>query len=326
MVPHMVSTLVTVVVGVVAALAGFWALNRACEVLPGAWEDKVKPYVYIGPAVAAIVVFLVHPMIITVVDSFKDADSVAFVGWENYADLIGDPDFIDTVVTTLLWLAVVPAVSIVVGLGVATVADRLGAREERVLKTVVFMPMAISAVGAATVWRFVYAANPRGTEQIGLLNGLVTALGADPVAWLQNSDFRLNSFMLMVMMLWGQIGFSMVLLSAAVKGVPGDTLEAARLDGAGEVQIFFRVVVPQIRGTVLTVFVTVLITAMKVFDTIYVMTNGAFRTNVVGLEFFNQLYTNFDNGRASAIVVMLLVAIVPVMVFQVRRFKAEEEP
>ena len=128
----------------------------------------------------------------------------------------------------------------------------------------------------------------------------------------------------MVVLLWSQVGFSMVLLSAAVKGVPGDTLEAARIDGANERQIFFQVVVPQIKGTIITVFITVLIGVMKVFDIVYVMTNGNFNTNVLGNEFCNQLSTNFNNGAAAAIVVMLMIAVIPIMFYQVRHFKAEE--
>jgi alpha-glucoside transport system permease protein len=184
--------------------------------------------------------------------------------------------------------------------------------------------MAISAVGSATVWRFMYATQPPGTPQTGLLNGIVTAAGHDPVPWLQQTTWHANSLLLMVMLLWGQAGFSMVLLSAAIKGVPTETTEAARMDGAGELRIFWRVVIPQVRGTLITVFVTVLIGVMKIFDVIYVMTDGAFNTNVVGLEFFNQLFTNYNYGYASAIVVMLLVAIVPIMIYQIRQFRAEE--
>ena len=144
------------------------------------------------------------------------------------------------------------------------------------------------------------------------------------MAWLQQSQYHLNSLLLMVVLLWSQVGFSMVLLSAAVKGVPGDTLEAARIDGASERQIFFKVVVPQIKGTIITVFITVTIGVMKIFDIVYVMTNGNFNTNVLGNEFWNQLNTNFNNGAASAIVVMLMVAVIPIMWYQVRHFKAEE--
>ena len=174
------------------------------------------------------------------------------------------------------------------------------------------------------VWRFVYAAQPEGQPQIGLLNAVWTKLGGSPVAWLQQSDFHLNSILLMVILLWAQVGFSMVLLSAAIKGVPGDTLEAARIDGATERQTFFQVVVPQIKGTIITVFITVTIAVMKIFDIVYVTTNGGFNTNVLGNEFFNQLNTNFNNGAAAAIVVILMIAVIPVMIYQVRHFRAEE--
>ena len=144
------------------------------------------------------------------------------------------------------------------------------------------------------------------------------------MAWLQQSQYHFNSLLLMVVLLWSQVGFSMVLLSAAVKGVPGDTLEAARIDGASERQIFFKVVVPQIKGTIITVFITVTIGVMKIFDIVYVMTNGNFNTNVLGNEFWNQLSTNFNNGAAAAIVVILMIAVIPIMFYQVRHFKAEE--
>jgi alpha-glucoside transport system permease protein len=184
--------------------------------------------------------------------------------------------------------------------------------------------MAISMVGAATVWLFVYAYRPEGQEQIGLQNAIVTAFGADPIPWLQQSQLHINSLLLMVMLLWAQIGFGMVLLSAAIKGVPGDTLEAARIDGANERQIFGRVVVPQIKGTIVVVFITTLISAMKTFDVVYVMTSGQFNTNILGVEFYRQLTINFNNGASSAIVVMLLIAILPVMVYQVKHFRERE--
>jgi alpha-glucoside transport system permease protein len=179
-------------------------------------------------------------------------------------------------------------------------------------------------VSAGAIWRFVYAANPPTQNQVGLLNGIVTGFGHAPVNWLQLSAGRLNSFLLMVMLLWLQAGFAMVLLSAAIKGVPTDTLEAARLDGAGEGAIFFRIVIPQIRTTLITVFITVLITVLKAFDIVYVMTNGNFNTNVVAVDFYNQLFTNGNAGYAAAIVVLLMLVIVPIMVFQVRQFRAEE--
>ena len=318
------NTLITVGVGVGAAVILYWLLNKLAEVLPGHWEDRIKPYLYILPAYAALVFYLVYPAVQTVVFSFANAQSTEWVGWDNYTSLLQSESFQDTLFNTLLWMIVVPVVVVALGLAMAVLADRLNPRWERTSKTIIFLPMAISAVGAGVVWGLVYNYRPEGREQIGLQNAIVTALGFDPVAWLQVSEFHVNSFFLMIMLMWAQVGFAMVLLSAAVKGVPEDTLEAARIDGANERAIFFRVVVPQIWGTVLTVYVTTLIGVMKIFDIVYVMTNGGFNTNVVGNEFFNQLFSNFNNGAAAAIVVMLMLATIPIMIYQVRNFRREE--
>ena len=318
------TALITVVIGIGAALLLFYALNKIAEVLPDKWEERLKPILYILPAFAAIVIYLVYPAILTVINSFKDRSSTEWVGLQNYDDLLTDPGFQDTIFNTLLWILVVPAATVILGLAIATLADRLGPSGEKLSKTVIFLPMAISMVGAATIWRFVYYAAPAGQPQIGLMNATLGVFGVDPVAWLQQSEYHFNSFLLMVVLLWSQVGFAMVLLSAAVKGVPGDTLEAARIDGASERQIFFKVVVPQIKGTIITVFITVLIGVMKVFDIVYVMTNGNFNTNVLGNEFWNQLSTNFNNGSAAAIVVVLMIAVIPIMIYQVRHFRAEE--
>jgi alpha-glucoside transport system permease protein len=319
-----INAILTVLAGVGGALVLYWVLNKLVELLPGKWEDRVKPYFFIGPAFLAIALYLIYPTIQTVVYSFANADSTAFIGLRNFSDLLGSSDFRGTLFNTLLWIIFVPAITILLGLGVAVLADRLRPRGEKVAKTIIFLPMAISAVGAGTVWRFVYATNPPGEPQLGLQNAIVGLFGKDPVNWLQLTSLHFNSFELMIMLLWAQVGFAMVLLSAAIKGVPSDTLEAARIDGANEVQIFFRVIVPQIRSTIITVFVTVTIGVMKLFDIVYVMTNGNFNTNVIGVEFFNQMFTNFNNGLAAAIVVMLMIAIIPIMVYQVRHFRAEE--
>jgi alpha-glucoside transport system permease protein len=316
--------LVTVLAGVGAALVLYFLLNKLAELLPGRWEDRIKPLLYILPAYFAIAVYLIYPAIQTAINSFKDDASVEFVGFENYTNLLESSAFRQTLFNTLLWIAIVPAATVVLGLAVAVLADRLRTKAENTVKTIVFLPMAISMIGAATIWNFIYEARPKGQPQIGLQNAIIGVFGADPIAWLEKNDFHLNSIFLMMVLLWAQVGFSMVLLSAAVKSVPGDTLEAARIDGADERQIFFRVVVPQIKGTIVTVFVTVVIGVMKIFDIVYVMTNGNFNTNVLGNEFYNQLNTNFNTGAASAIVVMLMVAVIPVMIYQVRHFKAEE--
>jgi alpha-glucoside transport system permease protein len=324
MVAKALTALITVILGIGASLILYWVLNKLAEVLPGVWEHRIKPYLYILPAFAAILVFLIYPAILTVINSFKDNFSRKWVGTKNYTTLFHSPDFRHTLINTLLWILIVPAVTVVIGLIVAVLADRLKPGAEKAAKTIIFLPMAISLIGAATVWRFVYDAEPKGQPQIGLQNALIGVFHWGPIAWLQKSNLHLNSLLLMLILLWAQVGFSMVLLSAAVKGVPVDTLEAARIDGADERQIFFRVVVPQIKGTIITVFITVTIGVMKIFDIVYVNTNGNFNTNVLGNEFWNQISTFFNYGAASAIVVILMIAVIPIMWYQVRHFKAEE--
>jgi len=321
---RVINALLAIVGGVGGALLLFYVLNKLVEMLPQKWEERLKPFAFILPAVAAIGVFLIYPAVRTIILSFANSTSTAWVGTKNYTDLLGSSDFRITLVNTLLWIAVVPAVVVALGLAVATLADRLGSQGEKLTKSSIFLPMAISGVGAATIWRFIYETRPAGETQIGLQNAIWTALGFDPVAWLQVDTLRLNTFLLMIILIWAQVGFSMVLLSAAVKGVPIDTIEAARIDGANERQIFFRVTVPQIWGTVITVFITVLITVLKAFDIVFVMTNGNFNTDIIAVRFFNELFRNGDNGRASAIVVMLMIAVLPVVIYQVRHFRAEE--
>jgi alpha-glucoside transport system permease protein len=321
---RVINALLAIVGGVGGALLLYYILNKLAEMLPQKWEERVKPWVFVGPAIAAIGLFLIYPAARTIVLSFANQTSTAWVGLENYTDLLGSRDFRITLVNTLLWIAVVPVITVALGLAIATLADRLGSQGEKLTKSTIFLPMAISGVGQATIWRFIYEARPEGETQVGLQNAVWTLFGFDPVAWLQLDTARVNSFLLMIILIWAQVGFSMVLLSAAVKAVPVDTIEAARIDGANERQIFFRVIVPQIWGTVITVFITVLITVLKAFDVVYVMTNGNFNTDIIAVRFFNELFRNGDNGRAAAIVVMLMIAVLPVVIYQVRHFRAEE--
>jgi alpha-glucoside transport system permease protein len=318
------NTILTVVAGIGAALVVYWILNKLAEFLPGRWEARLKPYLYILPAVAAIGLYVLYPGIQTIVYSFANAQSTEFVGLKNYSKLLSSSGFQQTLLTTLVWIIVAPLAAVLLGLLVATLVDKLRPGSEKAAKTIVFFPMAISAVGAGTVWQLVYAYAPPGQPQVGIQNAIVTGLGFDPVAWLSIRTFYLNTLLLIVMFLWLQVGFSMVLMSAAIKGVPTETVEAGRVDGASERQIFRRIVIPQIMPTIVTVYVTVLIGVMKLFDVVYVMTNGNFNTNVLATEFFNQLFTNFNNGAAAAIVVLLMIAVIPVMIFQVRQFRLEE--
>lgn len=310
--------------GVVGAMVLFWALNALIERLPPKWEERLKPYVFAGPAIAALALFLVFPAVLTIRDSFLNATGDQFVGLRNYTTMFGEPDIRRLFANNLVWIVMVPTFSVLFGLAVAVLADRLKPRWENLSKSVIFLPMAISFVGAATIWNFVYAFRPAGRPQIGILNAVWTLFGAQPVAWLQTSTLRFNTFLLTVVMIWLQAGFAMVLLSAAIKSVPDETLEAARIDGATETQIFFRVVVPQIKSTIFVVFTTITILVMKIFDIVFALTGGRFNTDVVANRFYFELFRFFQPGRAAVLVVALMIAIIPLMIANIRRFRQEE--
>ena len=322
--PKLIQALVAIVGGVGGAMLLFYFINQLVESLPLKLSVKIIPYAFLLPAFGLLVSFMIFPTFQTIVYSFANEDSTAWVGFDNYTNVLTDPEFINTITNTLLWLAIVPITTVILGLIVAVLADKLSGTGEKVAKSMIFLPMAISMVGAATIWRFVYAFAPEGRPQIGLLNAFWTTLGFDPVSWLQVTTLNFNDVLLMVILIWLQAGFAMVLLSAAVKGVPEDTLEAARIDGATEVKIFFQVVIPQIRGTIIAVFITVLLMVLKVFDIVYVMTNGNFETNVIAVSFVQQIFQFGQNGIAAAIVVLLLIAVLPVLYWQIKQFREEE--
>ncbi|MDX1510842.1 MAG: sugar ABC transporter permease [Nitriliruptorales bacterium] len=319
----LVTALVAIVVGVGGIVVLFWALNAAVDrLLPERWRDKARPWVFIGPAVLIVGIYLLYPAVDTIRRSFMDARSENFVGLDNFDWLATDSSVREIMVNNLLWILVVPAVSVAVGLAVAVLADKLTARWENAAKSLIFLPMAISFVGASTIWGFIYAWRAEGQPQIGLLNAIWVKLGGEPIAWLNQEAY--NDFLLMVIMIWLQAGFAMVLLSAAIKNVPEDTIEAARIDGATEIQIFWRVVVPQIRSSIVVVGTTILILVLKVFDIILVTTGGDFGTDVVANRFITELFINRHAGRATALVVFLIVVTIPFMIVNIRRFRAQE--
>ncbi len=325
---QILSALVSVIGGLAVSFLIYFALNWAVERTGERWKARLLPYVFLGPVLVLIAVFLLYPTIRTFVLSFTKgpAGSERFVGFDNFAELLGSGNFLTVLSNNLVWIIVVPTFAVIVGLFIATLADRVGPIREKVFKSIVFLPMAISFVAAATIWRFVYQYNPPGQPQIGLLNEIVTSVtGGAPVAWLTVDDFKVNSLFLMVVIVWLNAGFAMVLLSAAIKGVPEETIEASRIDGANERQTFFRVIMPQIRATIIAVFVTILITVMKIFDIVWAMTGGQYGTSVLGVEFFNQLFSFNAPGKASAVVVILMIAVIPVIIYQVRSYRRQEE-
>lgn len=322
---QIVSALISVVGGLTVSFLIYLGLNFVVGRFNQRWKARLLPYVFIGPVLLLIAIFLVYPAVRTLVLSFYNATGQRFVGLDNFASLFGSGDFINILLNNLLWILIVPASAVILGLAVAIFADRVGPTREKIFKSTIFLPMAISFIAAATIWRFVYTYNPPGQPQVGLLNAIVTGVtGADPVPWITVDTGKLNSILIMVVVIWINTGFAMVLLSAAIKGVPEETIEASRIDGANERQTFFQVVVPQIWTTVVAVFITILITVMKIFDIVFAMTGGAYSTSVLGMEFVNQLFNFGDPGKAAAVVTILMIAVIPVIVYQVRSYRSQE--
>ena len=283
-------------------------------------RKRIRPWVFVGPALIAISVYLLYPALDTLRRSFFDRRTEEFIGLDNYEWLFTDDAVLIAFRNNLFWLLVVPFFSVLFGLTVAVLSDRV--RWERAAKSLIFMPMAISFVGASVVWRFVYHFAPPGRPQIGLLNAVVTELGGTPQGWF--IERPINNFFLMVILIWVQAGFAMVLISAALKAVPEETLEAARIDGASEVNLFFRIILPQIFGTIMVVYTTIVIVVLKIFDIVFAMTGGQFDTEVLANQMFVQMFRFGHFGRGSAIAVILMLAVVPVMVLNIRRFRSEE--
>lgn len=318
------TALLAIILGPIATFGFYVLLNFLVNLFPEKIGRTLRPYVFIGPVLLLIGGMLVYPSIQTVTFAFMNADSTEWVGFENFQKLFADPSFGSTVFNNFLWVAIVPAVTVILGIAIATLTDKLGMLRERIFKSIIFMPMAISFVAASSIWRLNFQWDA-GDTQIGMLNAIVKAFGGTPVSWMQAEQFSLNSLLIMVVVIWGNAGFAMTLLSAAIKAVPEETIEAAAIDGATGWQSFFRVVLPQIRVTAVSVFITVLISTMKIFDVIWGMTGGNFHTNVLGVDFFLQYFVYNNTGKASAVVVLLMLAIIPIMIYQIRTYRRQEE-
>jgi alpha-glucoside transport system permease protein len=312
--------------GVAGSYGLYWLLDKAIGLFPTHIQEKIKVLGFITPAMVLVIMVLVFPLIQTVVWSFMDDNGKKFVGLENYTDLFGSPEFISILINNFLWLAFVPAITVALGTLFATLANNVGPTREKIFKALIFMPMTISFVSASTIWAYMYVYSANGRPEIGFLNAIYKAItGAEEgIIWIQLDAARINSFLLMAVVVWLQVGYSMVIISAGIKAVPEETIEAARVDGASGMQIFFRVVVPQIASTLMSVFVTVLILVMKIFDIILAMTGGNFNTNVLAFEYYKQFFVNSNLGPASAVVTILLILIAPLMWAQIRTVRHQE--
>ncbi len=318
-----IQVLIALVVGIVGVWALYWGMDNLTNLLPERAAASVRPFVYAGPAVVLLAFYLVYPAINTTILSLQNADSTEWVFLDNYVRIFTESQYLIGIRNSIVWVLVVPFAAVGIGLAFATLADKLSTRAENFSKSLIFLPMAISFVGAAVVWAFVYSFRPAGFgEQIGILNGIWTALGGDPVNWLQQQPW--NNLFLMVILIWLQTGFSMVILSSAIKSVDESLLEAARIDGATEWQAFWRVTFPVISSTVVVVWTTVLITTWKVFDIVWVMTGGRDGTQVVAQQMVQEFFTNFNAGIGAALAVLLFIAVVPILIININRFRAQE--
>ena len=324
--------IVTIVIGVSGCLAYFYFSNVLLDKVlfpacgPNAGRNinranMIRPWLFLFPALFALTMYLAYPVFETLRLSLTDrSQGGAFVGAANYTQMLAEPKFWEAMRNNMLWLIVVPALSTAFGLLVAQLTDRL--RWGNIAKSLIFMPMAISFVGASVIWKLVYDARPAGTEQIGILNALYIWFGAaEPAQWLTMPFW--NNFFLMAVLIWIQTGFAMVILSAALRGIPEETIEAAIVDGAGPFTIFFKIKVPQIIGTIVVVWTTITITVLKVFDIVFAMTNGQWETQVLANYMYDKLFRANDWGVGSAAAMVIMLLVTPILVWNVWNARKE---
>ena len=324
----------TIVIGVGGCVGYFYFSNQFIDkiVFPAKGihagrnitrANLVRPWLFLFPAIAALGLYLAYPVFETLRLSLSErlpGNESQFIGAANYQQMFSEPKFWEAMRNNMLWLIVVPAMSTVFGLLAAQLSDRV--RWGNIAKSLIFMPMAISFVGAAVIFKLVYDARPAGSEQIGVFNAIYLFFGgSEPVTWLTHIPW--NSFLLMIVLIWIQTGFAMVILSAALRGIPEETIEAAIVDGANPFQVFFKIKVPQIRNTIVVVWTTITIVVLKVFDIVYAMTNGQWETQVLANYMYDKMFraNDWGIGSASAMIIMLLVS--PILVWNVYNARKE---
>ena len=326
--------LLTILIGVGGCIGYFYFSNQLLDKVlfpprgPNAGQNinranMIRPWLFLFPALFALGLYLAYPVFETLRLSLSQqlpGGRTEFVGLQNYQRMLDEPKFWEALKNNFLWLLIVPAMSTVFGLLAAQLSDRV--RWGNLAKSLIFMPMAISFVGAAVIFKLVYDTRPAGQEQIGILNAIYLQLGGtDPQSWLTIPFW--NSIFLMIVLIWIQTGFAMVILSAALRGIPEETVEAAIVDGANPFQVFFKIKVPQIMGTIVVVWTTITIVVLKVFDIVFAMTNGQWQTQVLANYMYDKLFraNDWGVGSASAMVIMLLVT--PILVWNVYNARQE---
>lgn len=319
--PKWIIAIVAVLWGVGGVAMLYFVANWLVEKLPRDWYRRLIPFVFVGPAIAILFWALGLPAVKTLIASLYGPDGTQFVGLQNYATVFTNPDMLVTFRNNLLWMVFGTVGCVVFGLLIAVLADK--SRFETFGKALIFLPLAISFVGAGVIWNFVYEVKDIADPQIGLLNAIVVGLGGQPQAWTAFNQ-PWNNFFLIVIMVWLQTGYCMVLFSASIKGIDTEILEAARMDGCNERQVFFKITLPMIWPTIIVVSTTIVIFALKIFDIVIVMTGGQFGTDVIATQFYRQYFTSRNFGLASSLAMILLLAVVPVMIYNLRQFNERE--
>jgi len=324
----------TIVIGVGGCVGYFYFSNQFLDKVmfrasgPNAGRtisraNMIRPWLFLFPALAALSVYLAYPVVETLRLSLTErlpGNESRFVGLQNYQNMFNEPKFWEAMRNNMMWLLIVPAFSTMFGLLAAQLSDRV--RWGNLAKSLIFMPMAISFVGAAVIWKLVYDARPIDQDQIGVMNAIYLFFGGtEPQNWLTIPGW--NNIFLMAVLVWIQTGFAMVILSAALRGIPEETVEAAIVDGANPFQVFFKIKVPQIMGTIVVVWTTITIVVLKVFDIVFAMTNGQWETQVLANYMYDKLFraNDWGIGSASAMIIMLLVS--PILVWNVYNARKE---
>jgi alpha-glucoside transport system permease protein len=331
---QVLSAIITILIGVGGCLIYFWGSNWLLDrLLPADASNSeaavrnlkrqsiIRPWLFLAPALLFLTLYLIYPAIQTFIWSFFNKDSTAFIGVENYRWAFADEQFRQSIFNNFLWLLVVPAACTLAGLIIAVLTDRIW--WGNLAKSLIFLPLAISFVGASVIWKFVYDYRDAAQDQIGLLNAIVTWFGGDPQVWISMPFW--NNFFLMVILIWIQTGFATVILGAALRGVPEDTIEAATIDGASPFKIFYRIVVPQIMGTIIVVWTTITVLVLKVFDIVLTMTNGQWGTQVLANLMYDWMFRGFDYGKSAAIAIIIMVAVLPIMIWNIRQANSENK-
>jgi len=285
-------------------------------------ESSIRAIIFIAPAFIVLFVFILYPVFETIRLSFFDKYGREFVGIYNYLWAIKDPEFRRGILNNLGWLLVVPTLSTFFGLVIATLADKIW--WGTFAKSIIFMPMAISFVGAGVIWKFIYEYRGPGDEQIGLLNAIIVSFGFEPQAWITIPIW--NNLFLMAIMIWIQTGLALVIFSAALRGIPKEMLEAARMDGASELRIFISIIIPFLEQTILVIWTIITILVLKIFDIIFAMTNGEWQTEVLANLMYDWMFRGGgDSGRGSVLAIVIMIGVIPIMIWNIHKHREEQK-